>query len=428
MPGTLTINPAALTITADNQSKAFGAANPALTASYAGLVNGDTSGVVSGLTLNTTATTASAVGSYPITAAGASATNYTITFTPGTLAVGQNLLTITADNKIKTYGAALPGFTASFSGLLNGDTSSVVTGLQFSTTATVGSNVGNYTITPFGASTANYALAYVPGTLSINRAALTITANNATKTYGAALPGFTASYAGLVNGDTSGVVTGLQLTTAATAGSNVGGYVITPSSASANNYLIGYVPGTLTINPAALTITADNKSKAFGATNPSLTATLAGLVNGDTSAVVSGLTLNTPATTASAVGSYPITVAGATAPNYTITFTPGTLAVGQNLLTITANNATKTYGAALPSFTASFSGLLNGDTSSVVTGLQFGTTATVGSNVGTYAITPFGAAAANYTLAYVPGLLTINPAALTITATNAGKTYGAALP
>ena len=48
--------------------------------------------------------------------------NYTLTFVPGTLAVGQNLLTITADNKIKTYGAALPGFTASFSGLVNGDT------------------------------------------------------------------------------------------------------------------------------------------------------------------------------------------------------------------------------------------------------------------------------------------------------------------
>jgi hypothetical protein len=428
VPGALTINPAALTITADSKSKAFGAANPALTASYTGLVNGDTAAVISGLTLNTTATTASAVGSYPITAADATAGNYTITFTPGTLAVGQNLLTISADNKTKTYGAALPGFTASFSGLLNGDTSSVVTGLQFSTTATVGSNVGSYAITPFGAAATNYALAYVPGTLTINSAALTITANSATKIYGAALPSFTASYAGLVNGDTSSVVTGLQFNTAATTASNVGSYAITPFGASATNYTIGYVPGTLTINPAALTIAADSKSKAFGAANPALTASYTGLVNGDTYAVVSGLTLNTTATLASAVGSYPIAAAGATAGNYTITFTPGTLAVGQNLLTISADNKTKTYGAALPGFTASFSGLVNGDTSSVVTGLQFSTTATVGSNVGTYAITPFGAAATNYALAYVPGTLTINSAALTITANNATKTYGAALP
>jgi len=69
----------------------------------------------------------------------------------------------------------------------------VVTGLQFSTTATVGSNVGTYAITPFGASATNYALAYAPGTLTINSAALTITANSATKIYGAALPSFTAA-------------------------------------------------------------------------------------------------------------------------------------------------------------------------------------------------------------------------------------------
>ena len=426
--GTLTINSAALTIAADSKSRVFGAANPVLTATYTGLVNGDTAAVVSGLTLNTTATTTSAAGSYPITAASATATNYTITFTPGTLTVGRNLLTISADDKTKTYGAAVPDFTASFSGLVNGDTSSVVAGLQFSTNATLGSNVGTYTITPFGASASNYDLAYVAGTLTINPAALTITANSATKTYGAALPGFTASYTGLVNGDTSGVVTGLRLSTAAIAGSNVGSYAITPSNASAANYTIGYVPGMLTIDPAALTIAADNQRKAFGAANPALTATYTGLVNGDTSAVVSGLTLNTTATTASAVGSYPITVAGATAGNYTISIIPGTLTVGQNLLTIAADNKTKTYGAALPNFTASFSGLVNGDTSSVVTGLQFSSTATVGSNVGTYAITPFGATAANYSLAYVPGTLTINPAALTITANSATKIYGAALP
>jgi len=206
----------------------------------------------------------------------------------------------------------------------------VVTGLQFSAAATFGSNVGTYAITPFGASATNYALAYAPGTLTINSAALTITANSATKIYGAALPSFTASYAGLVNGDTSSVVTGLQFNTTATAAANVGSFAITPFGALATNYTIGYVPGTLTINPAALTIAADSKSKAFGAANPALTASYTGLVNGDTAAVVSGLTLNSTATTASAVGSYPITAAGATADNYAIAFTPGTLAVGQN--------------------------------------------------------------------------------------------------
>ena len=41
--GTLTVTPAGLTITADNQTKVYGAVLPALTASYSGFVNGDTS-------------------------------------------------------------------------------------------------------------------------------------------------------------------------------------------------------------------------------------------------------------------------------------------------------------------------------------------------------------------------------------------------
>ena len=57
------------------------------------------------------------------------------------------------------------------------------------------------------------------GTLTITPVALTITANNQTKVYGAALPTLTASYAGFVNGDTSASLTTLpMLDTTATAG------------------------------------------------------------------------------------------------------------------------------------------------------------------------------------------------------------------
>ena len=60
------MTPAPLTITADTQSKAYGAALPALTASYSGFVNGDTAGSLTTLpTLTTTATAASHVGTYP---------------------------------------------------------------------------------------------------------------------------------------------------------------------------------------------------------------------------------------------------------------------------------------------------------------------------------------------------------------------------
>src|SRR5260370_683651 len=126
--GTLTVNPALLTITADSKVKTYGGALPARTVSYSGLVIGDTSATFSAApntapTIATAATATSHVGSYGITASAAVDADYTISYVSGTLTVNPALLTITADNKVKTYGGALPVLTVSYSGLVNGDTS-----------------------------------------------------------------------------------------------------------------------------------------------------------------------------------------------------------------------------------------------------------------------------------------------------------------
>src|SRR3989442_11051103 len=84
--GTLTVTAATLTITANNQTKVYGAANPALTVSYSGFVNGDTAAsLTTPPTVSTTATSASGVGTYPIAASGAGSANYTISYVSGTL-------------------------------------------------------------------------------------------------------------------------------------------------------------------------------------------------------------------------------------------------------------------------------------------------------------------------------------------------------
>src|SRR5207248_529136 len=88
--GTLSVTPATLTATAKSTGKVYGQANPALSVSYSGLVNGDTAAVVGGsANLTTTATAGSHVGSYVIAAApgSLSATNYTFALVNGTLAV-----------------------------------------------------------------------------------------------------------------------------------------------------------------------------------------------------------------------------------------------------------------------------------------------------------------------------------------------------
>ena len=101
--------------------------------------------------------------------------------------------------------------------------------------------------------------------INVLKAALTIAAVSTNKIYGAAVPGFSASYAGFVNGDTVAVLTSPTVwTTTATAGSPAGLYPITASGAAGSNYTIVFVGGTLTIARAS-TIGLVSSSK-----NPSL--------------------------------------------------------------------------------------------------------------------------------------------------------------
>ncbi|MFD2873271.1 gliding motility-associated C-terminal domain-containing protein [Mucilaginibacter ximonensis] len=94
------------------------------------------------------------------------------------------------------------------------------------------------------------------------------------------------------------------------------------------------------VKQAPLTITADNKSKYTGDPNPALTVTYTGFVNAETaSALATPPTLVTTALPGSPPGMYPITVSGATAANYTITFVPGTLTVKPQPANIVLSNS-----------------------------------------------------------------------------------------
>src|SRR5262249_61469702 len=155
--------------------------------------------------------------------------------------------------------------TVSYAGFVNGDTlASLTTQASASTTATTSSAAGTYSITAGGAVSPNYTFTYVGGTLTINAAALTITANNKTKVYGASNPALTVSYSGFVNGDTAAsLATPPSVSTTATAGSAAGTYTITPGGAVSTNYTFTYVNGTLTVTAAPLTITANDKTKTY---------------------------------------------------------------------------------------------------------------------------------------------------------------------
>jgi len=181
----------------------------------------------------------------------------------------QPVLTFTADDATRTYGQAPPGYTFSFSGLVNGDSDTYAfSGApNLFDTLSAGSGAGIDTIfIDQGTllSDVGYDFDFVNGALTTLRALLTVTADDATRTYGDSNPMFTASFSGFVNGDDASVVSGLNFTTLADEFSDVGTYIISPFEAFAANYDFDYVPGTLTITKALLTVTADSATREYG--------------------------------------------------------------------------------------------------------------------------------------------------------------------
>jgi hypothetical protein len=174
----LVVRPARLTVTARNLSMTYGAAVPALTYSVSGFVNGDTATTAfTGLpALETTATSASPVGPYTITASSGTlaAANYTFAFVNGKLTVKPAPLTVAAADPSMIYGSAVPSLTYTITGFVNGDTQlSAISGAPaLSTTATSASTVASYPITvAIGSLTAaNYSFTLRNGTLRVVKA------------------------------------------------------------------------------------------------------------------------------------------------------------------------------------------------------------------------------------------------------------------
>ncbi len=431
--GSLTVNPASLTATAENKSRAYGQANPTFTAAYSGFVNGDDESVVSGTLVGvTSADTNSPVGTYSISISGVTATNYSITFVDGNLSVTPFALVAVADSATNIYGSTNTVFTGTLNGVQNGDD---ITATFETTNVTAASPVGSYDIVPVlhdsGSKLTNYTVSTTNGILTIAKATLTVTANDQSRTYGGANVGLTVNYSGFVNGETNDVLSGSPEITSAATNAAVGSYpiVVAIGTLSAANYDFSFVNGTLTVQPAALVGTADNASRVYGDANPEFTVTYSGFVNGDDTNVLSGTLLaSTTATTNSSVGNYPITASGQTAANYSVSYVDGTLTITPAVLSVVANDAGKIYGSTNPVFTGTLNGVRNADDITAT----YQSSATAGTGVGTYDITPVlndpGVKLTNYNVFSTNGTLIISKATLTVTANDDTKVYGAANP
>jgi hypothetical protein len=411
-----TITPAPLTITANPASKiydglAYAGGNGV---SYSGFVNGETAAVLSGaLSYGGNAQGAIDAGDYAILPGGLTAGNYAITFAPGQLSGLRKPLTVTANDASKGYDglAYIGGNGASYSGFVNGETAAVLSGaLSYGGDAQGATNVGTYTLLPGGLASANYTITYVAGQLSVTPAPLTITANDASKVYdGLAYAGSNGvSYSGLVNGETPAVLGGaLSYGGDAQGATNAGTYAIVPGGLSAANYAILYVPGSLTVTPAPLSVSVDAVSKTYDARAYAGGAgvSYAGFVDGQDASVLGGvLVYGGDAQGAVDTGRYTLAAGGLASGNYAISYTPGTLTITPAVLTYVASPEHLYSGAPPQGLTGTVAGFLGGDTlaNSTTGTLGWSTPANAQSPAGEYAILGSGLSARNYVFAEAP--------------------------
>lgn len=213
-----------------------------------------------------------------------------------------------------------------------------------STGAAASASAGSYSITSIsGSATSGYTVNYTPGTLTVNKAHLTVTASDASKTYGDDNPTFSGTISGYVNSETlasSGISGSASLTSTATSSTGAGSATITAAQGtlSATNYdFTSFVDGTLTIATKALTWAVASATGTYGTLASTGTATLSGVLSGDSVSGGVGLTTSSGSSVtlaaSLAAGSYTESVtslSGTSASNYSLASsgnTTGTLTI-----------------------------------------------------------------------------------------------------
>ena len=246
------INKAALTLTAENKSIAFGMNAPEFTCKADGLVDGDTISA----TYSCDYTVESPIGDYAIiptdcTFTSGSKDNYDITYVNGTLTVKEaqkvEINGVTVENK--TYdGIAVQYSGTAESADYDGEFDYIWQTADGITLDSAPINAGDYKLV---VKVPSDNLEYVGSTevpFTIDKADLTITAENMSTNVNSVVPAYKFTSSGLIGDDELDTIFSCEYTK----DSDVGTYVITPTDCTftsdvKNNYNIEYVNGTLSV-------------------------------------------------------------------------------------------------------------------------------------------------------------------------------------
>ena len=161
---TVTVTAKAVTVKADAVSKTYGEADPELTYTVSGLVNGDP------ITVVLERAQGENVGTYAIAQKTLDAgRNYTVTYTGADLSIAKRNVTVTAKDQTITYGQSISGEKYTVTNMVSGHSAeAILTAGTAKVTASSTITASGAVITADGVDvTANYAVAYVPGGLVI---------------------------------------------------------------------------------------------------------------------------------------------------------------------------------------------------------------------------------------------------------------------
>ncbi|WP_368019161.1 MBG domain-containing protein [Olsenella sp. AGMB03486] len=363
------------------------------------------------------------------------AANYNITKAEGTLTVNQAdeaTVHVTGESGSFTYDGTQKSVEGWASDAASVDSSISVSLNDGQSAVAQGTNVGTYSMglnaNKFTAISPNYkkiTVEVTDGTLTITAAAMpaTVTGESQTITYDGQeheLIGYTTS--GLLDGQTLGGLTYSAKGTAA--GTYTGTFAGTVQVKSADgtdqteNYVISQVPGTLTITAAEInpdtpdpndptqkrfTITAP-EDVTYNGTSQQQKPTVHDATTGKDLVEGTDYELSYSKDTTN-VGTVTVTITGKG--NYAGSVDT-TYEIKQAQVVVKAADASKNYGEKDPAFTATVTGLVNGESESLI---KYDLTRDEGEAKGTYAITPSGdASQGNYSVTYQDGTLTINAA------------------
>ena len=397
-------------ITAKSYTRMYGDSNPAFEFTSEG------ASVVGQPSFVCEATVLSPIGEYPIVISKGSVENEEDTYVNGILTITKAPLRVSAGTYTKKQGEAMPEFVPVFEGFKNSETKSVLTRQPaVKCEANEASAPGEYPVTVSGAAAQNYEISYVSGKLTVTEAdPVVVTAMSYTREYGDSNPVFGYTSAGkALEGEP-------EIVCEATATSPVGEYPIIIRKGSVTNYNDTYVNGILTITKAPLRVSAGTYTKKQGESMPEFTLSYEGFKNGETKSVLTRQpAVKCEASEASAPGEYPVTVSGAAAQNYEISYVSGKLTVTEaDPVVVTAMSYTREYGDSNPVFGYTSAGkALEGEPEIVCE-------ATATSPVGEYPIIIRKGSVTNYNDTYVDGVLTIKKASLVVTVQNAEREEG----